>query len=528
MKIWVPLLFICVTVAGCVNNRFKEQLDCADSLAAVNTSQALAVLNRMDSAIANGSDEERMRWRLIKTKALVYSYHTFTSDSLIRPVVRYYEQNDKAALKGTYYYAGKTYLSLNDYPHATDFFLKALEHTPQSEVRQRGRIYCQLGYIHQRTFLSDEALKMFKRADSCFLLSKDSVSRVFVLRDIASLYIVRGECAVASRYLHEALHIANLSNIQDLKASVLTQMARMYCRMKQYDSARFYLRPALEFNDPAERVPLNLIHADIYKGLGMMDSARACYLTMVREEDVYAKASASGYLAEYYIKEHDFDKALLYQKQHAICMDSFVTISRVEAIKQKNDMYNYNLIEKENVQLKEEARLHGIFIRVFVFVLVLIVVLVVFGVKYGRERSVKLKFILETIKLQKEKSKREQSLKEVQLSRLKDSDIYVHILQLTKAQNGKKRLTDDEWALLDKTINEIFPDFCKELDKLCKMSSQDYRMCLLLKAGIQLSDIAAFLNITPSGIGSSRTKLYQRAYHIKRPAKEWDEVIASL
>jgi len=60
------------------------------------------------------------------------------------------------------------------------------------------------------------------------------------------------------------------------------------------------------------------------------------------------------------------------------------------------------------------------------------------------------------------------------------------------------------------------------------MSEQDYRLCLLLKVGVNPTDISKLLYKSKTGISSIRRKLYSRAFGKKGESAAWDEVIASL
>lgn len=95
---------------SCNNRRFTKQLDIADSLAIVNTPKAIEILDQIKDSVSASCEEDNMRWKLTRVKVDVYSFKKFSSDSLIRPVVDYYEEHDKNKITQAYYYAGKVYL----------------------------------------------------------------------------------------------------------------------------------------------------------------------------------------------------------------------------------------------------------------------------------------------------------------------------------------------------------------------------------------------------------------------------------
>jgi len=164
--------------ASCGGRSFTRQLDMADSLAAVNAPLATEQLERIKDPVKYSCKEEQMRWKLLKVKADVYSFKKFTSDSIIRQVVEYYENHnaDISTKTQAYYYAGKVYQSMNDMPQATDYYMKVLDIIPENEINLRGRTYNQLGYIYASLWIDGKAIDMYMKADSCYLASQDTAS----------------------------------------------------------------------------------------------------------------------------------------------------------------------------------------------------------------------------------------------------------------------------------------------------------------------------------------------------------------
>lgn len=106
--------------------------------------------------------------------------------------------------------------------------------------------------------------------------------------------------------------------------------------------------------------------------------------------------------------------------------------------------------------------------------------------------------------------------------------IYALIRQRLNSPNGRKRLSEDEWRQLAEAVNAVYPGFDSKLAELCKMSTADYRLCLLVKIEMSPSAMAQILVKTSSGITSARAKLFKRAFGTDGGAADWDGVIHSL
>jgi hypothetical protein len=85
-----------------------------------------------------------------------------------------------------------------------------------------------------------------------------------------------------------------------------------------------------------------------------------------------------------------------------------------------------------------------------------------------------------------------------------------------------------DWEDMERETKPVYPNFFRQLPGLCKMSSVEYRVCLLIKLRFSPSEIAAVLCKDISSISSIRGRLYKKVFNRKGGAKEWDDFILSL
>ncbi len=521
-----------ITISGvaCKGNHYRKQLDTADSLTGVDAQKATAILERIKDSVITGSEEEQIRWKLIKVKSDVYSFNKFTSDSLIRPVVEYYEENDNDInmLTQAYYYAGKVYQSMNDMPQAMDYYMKVLDIIPESETNLKGRTYNQLGYIYASQWLDSNALKMFLKADSCYVASGDTASCIYTLRDIACAYFDKNKKDSAFHYIDKALILAKKLKNKNLEIDVCSQKANMYSIEGKYIQARNLIEYVLAYKGYYNKNSILSIAARTYMGLGCTDTAITYYKVLISCGNIQTKQQAHKELAKYFIRNNQQQKAFHHLEQYHIYTDSVNLITATEVVMQKNNQYNYSLKEKENIRLKHENSNKTVTIIILscfiLFIIVIIAYTIIFIKLKKRIKLDKYNLLIEKIS---DISDFIQPIK----TKMEDSNIYIRIKHIINNPNEKKKLTDEEWQELDKTINILYPNFNNKLTKLCKMSLKDYRFCLLLKSGLSLSDIGNFMNLSSSGVNSTRRRLYKRAFGefgTVTSAKDWDDVISSL
>ncbi len=530
--IMIIVMTVFATITAC-DHKYNRRLSIADSMISDNTGKAIILLEQIKDSIDTSDKQERMLWNLLRVKADVYEYRSFTSDSLIRPAMEYYEKHneDKNTLAQAYYYAGKVYVSLNDYPQATDCFLKAITTIPKNDINLRGRTYNQLGYIYSDQWLDMDALSMFQKADSCYKASNDEESLIYTRRDIADLYAGWNKMDSAMIYLKQALAIAKHIQNDALIAGISAQIAGVYAKMGRFLSAKQYLKTALDYNDPHDQSALLSIAARVYLGLGETEKAMAYYGKIIDIGTIYAKRHAHKELADFYVKRNDTNKALHHIKLYAECTDSVSSITATEAVKQKNNYYSYSLKEKENALIKEENNRKTVIITILFATVITIITIFVSTVRHLQQKKKIQQFKLEkyeTLLSHIEETKAQPQFSHTPKNDFESSNIGKRLKQLRNNPTAKVRLNDNEWVLLDETINAYHPDFSKNVTDLCKMSLHDYRICLLLKAKQPLKFICEIMSIGYSGLNSVRCKLYKRAFEKKGTANDWDKVIDSL
>ena len=98
--------------------------------------------------MASAPEPTQMYYRLLCIKANDKAYITHTTDSLILPILHYYEEGgDPALLSTAYYYAGRVYRDLNDAPQALAYFQKGLEVSEAEGEKVGSALYAQIGEI---------------------------------------------------------------------------------------------------------------------------------------------------------------------------------------------------------------------------------------------------------------------------------------------------------------------------------------------------------------------------------------------
>ncbi len=518
-----------VTLFSCHEGKRWHDFADLEALVKSNPQRVLERLDSMKTSMESASLDDKMLYELVRIKAHDYARDTPKSDSAIRAVVKYYEnEHDNTRLAEAYYYAGKTYETLNDYTLATKNFLLAIQTLPDTTSDLMGRAYHQLGNIYSNQWMDDEAQKMLRKSLRHGKMRNDTVEMIFCLRDIGYNYAEQEKYDSALAYHKKAFNMAKEAHNDQMKATVSAQIASTYWRKGMYDTAYKFIQMPLRYNDPHDRSGVLTIASDIYEKMDKQDSAIFFSEEIIRIGNVYSKRAAYKDLAQYYSNAGDSKKSLEYTRLYAAYNDSVQKIRQTEAIQMKSSMFNYNLQEKARAKLEAEAKRRSATICILVGVIVVLVVSAgVYSIRKKRRGAARLRMVDDMIQAKR--------LTDIEGNEMKNREGTLFQTQIVKFIVGmehwpstKIKLSETKWKKLQDAVNAVYPNFDENLFKLCRISQRDYRICLLLKAQIKLALVSSIMNLSPSGLVSARSRLYVKAFGTKAGAEAWDNVIRSL
>jgi tetratricopeptide (TPR) repeat protein len=227
----VTISVLFVVVSACRNDERIGNMELArlDSLAQYCPDSALTLLGKYADTTAECPKKERMHLQLIALKAQSYAFRPLTNDSMVTALVDYYEnEGDKGLLPLAYYYAGKTFYTLNDMPQAMAFYLKTIETADKDDHELLGRAYNQMGYVYDEQMFDDDALAMYKKALEEYEKARDTVSIIYALRDISTIYRGKDNLVKAIAISGKAKRLAESVNNEEMRSSVCCQLADAY------------------------------------------------------------------------------------------------------------------------------------------------------------------------------------------------------------------------------------------------------------------------------------------------------------
>lgn len=574
------LILVLLGFCACGHKPYPQSLIIADSLTNACPDSAITLLKNIENTLQTEPETTQMYYRLLCIKANDKAYIPHTSDSLILPVLHYYiEKGDKQHLPEAYYYAGRVYRDLGDAPQALEYFEKAAEALPEDGgYKLKSKIYSQMGTLFAYQSMYAEALEMYKRGGEYDEILKDSVGMVFKLRDIGNMYKELGKEDSTLAYFKEASRLSRLLQRIDLFNMLQSQLAFIYTDLQKYDSARTALQNALKDIEQPNRSAIYNIAARFYDVTNQTDSAIWYYNELLDFGSVYAKQTACRRLLELTLKQNDTQQATGYLNNCLLYTDSIQKLTQTETIHRMHSLYNYQLREKENIQLKTENRNKTLLIGMISGSLLIIIISFIAYRQYSRRKTLELKQQLEKLRtIEKENQDKIESLekyksqKEVLEKRLADinppednvqkkqlgqkiellnhilqqqaiekeqekdaqdclfcSEIYKKLQERANSARGEAYITSEEWNIVKGLMSPAYPIFFERLYSLHTPNENELHVCILLKLQFRQADIARLLQLKPESISSIRRRLYQKVTGSKGSPEMWDKIIDSL
>ncbi|HJD11724.1 MAG TPA: tetratricopeptide repeat protein [Candidatus Phocaeicola caecigallinarum] len=499
------------------------------------------------------------------------------SDSLIKGIVHYYEKkNDRRMLPEVYYLAGRVYASFGDALRGLDYYQQALDASAaQGNEKLMQRIYFQMGHIFLHQDVYDEALNAQRKALGYKHLAVDSVSEVFILKDLGATYAAQGKTDSAFLYYQEALWKAETACNASVRFYVKEDMAALHLRLGEYDKAWRLLDAPPADMDASVQATLYRLKAQLFHRTGQPDSALYYCRLLTREgSSVYDRQAASLEMAGIFTGQGRFQDAVNQYCQYVTYTDSVQKLIRTAAISKAQSTYNYRLRERENNQLK----LKNAEQRTLILVYLLAGVLITGGgtvyllhlrtsrqkqnerikelerqqeEQYTRSRAYieqnnavirqletrlastsadntrmreRLQTQQEQLRQRNIRAEAEMRQQELALHTFRQSDIYIRFHQATDFSE----LSETDWQELQRTIDETFNRFTARLYALSPLNERELRICLLVKAEIQPTGIAQLTGRVKSTITSARKNLFEKLYGKKGSAEDFDRFIRAF
>ncbi len=578
----IYLLLIIMILTSCAGNRkYDDLMQRADSIMNVNDDSAKVAIRMLDgvkSQLPEFSKAQKMRYELLRHKAMNKAYISFTSDSKMKEVVDYYDRHGSANERMlANYVLGCVYRDMHEVPLALEYYNKAAEQADTTaadcDYGTLYRVYSQMGFLFSKQYLPYQLLDAFGKAEKYAYLAKDTLNAIINYQNKGDAYDYLGKKdSVVAINLRSANMFKRIGD--NYNAAIALGCNYSYYIEKQ-DSVNAkkafeaYFSTGYEGNSNYGDAKAFLLceKGRYYMFISRLDSAFSCLNQSLKLSKSYSnKAAATKVLAQYYARVNKPVLAMKYALKSSEYNDSDLLAVRESQLQQIQAMYNYG--RNQEIARKAELKAERITMLVYVLIAGGVVIFLLLTHLYLKQLKKKKEKILVTkhlyddslLKLRqkqeelellrtvndrkiadviKEKeqtiNKLEDDLKDIRdkysnssLSDvdilLKESSIYKRIKYLEL--HPKEIMRENDWIELEETIEQLIPSFIPLLKN--RLNVMAYRICLLVKLEISTSSIAILLGLSSSAISKYRKVMLEKLCGRSGKPKDFDEYIRQI
>lgn len=578
----LPLVLLAIVslfvLADCHGDKqYDDLLQQADSIMNIDDDSAKVAIKLLDKAkpqLNDFSKAQRMRYQLLYHKAMNKADILFSSDSIMKNVVAYYEKHGTSNERMlAYYMLGCVYRDIHEAPLALEYYNKATEQadtvSQDCDYSTLYRIYSQMGVLFEKQYLFNQEFIAYNKATKYAYMAKDTLNALLCYMN-SYIDLNQNDSIIARN-----LRAANL-----LRKHGYNYYANMafgsnypyYIKKNDYIKAKEafeeYKKINFEGNSNYKDASAYLLYNQgmYYLFANQLDSAHISFQKSYIYAQSYSnKCAATKGLAKYYTKTNNSALAAKYALLSSEYYDSSLYELRESQLQQMQAMYDYSRNQKlaKEAEYKAKQRLNTIYLIIISSCLILLSAVYIYR-KNIRKRNHKLLvaqrlYKASILKLQTTKTELAhlKNLNETKIAALiKEKEAVIENLQKEINQyesihsgrnlveinkqlmdtfvykklayiecHPQEKITNETWDNLEETLEGMIPSLANI--KL-KLSKKEYRICLLTRLHFSPSAISCFIQCNLPDISMSRKRMLSKLCEKDGKPKELDEYIQHL
>ena len=582
-RIILIYMLIFMSLSSCSNRKYEQTITRADNLMELSQDSArsaLAILDSIRPDLSKMGKSTQMRYQLVYAKGMNKGYVDFTTDSLMKEIVDYYDNHGTCQQQMlAHYLLGCVYRDLGDSPAALSCYNDAVEKADTAskdcDYKLLTRVYEQEGALFLSQSMPQNALSAYQKAEKYAWIAKDTLSAVLSYEHLGNIYEYMDNKNKVIEVYENASRRYRQYGYPVQAARALGGAIQALILTKQYAKAKKYMdvfeAESGYFQKDSCYSYINYSHYYYLKGLYCLEShsdSAKYWFTKCQE---FAKTNNSKSFSAYawylyYIKHQQMDSVAKYSEQAFAYNDSANLDMERDLMQKMQAIYDYDRWKNvaHNEEIKATRANLTLLVSILVSVSVIIIGILTFLV-YRKKRKLELQEkeeqenlirqqiyntkqeleLLRTVNdrkiadVIKEKeqtiNKLKEDLKDIRdkysnssLSDvdilLKESSIYKRIKYLEL--HPKETMRENDWIELEETIEQLIPSFIPLLKN--RLNVIAYRICLLVKLEISTSSIAILLGLSSSAISKYRKVMLEKLCGRSGKPKDFDEYIRQI
>ena len=567
----LPLFFAMLCCKG-GDNSLDMIMGRADSLMEIDMDSAPSALRMLDSMsphVSYMSKSRRMRYELLRAKAMNKSNVYFRSDSTMKEVAAYYSRHGTPNEKMmAWYLLGCVYRDLGEAPAALEYYQKAAacaDTTAEDcDYSILNKIYAQSAIVLHSQKLIDEELDMWHKAEYCGKRAHNIRMAISAFENTVRIYYALNDYNKVMQISDSASSAYLNSGYKDKAARAIFIQIDIYLKRGDIKNAEACLHKYEKYGDifsSPGNVKSGLELYYYYKGLSLLasnrvDSAEYYFRKMLTGSVRDEKEAAYRGLLSVYRSRRNSDSVFHYARLYCDANDSsWLRLTSSEA-QRVQSLYRYTR-NRQQAELREREVSELRLTIVFLSVISLIIVLELY--MWHRRRSFRMKSLL----LEKNRMYSELLHRSGEISRELSAALGENSRLASELEASGRRLraeldkmqdmssTDADWASLQKLmesdliknlhdqaahgrsagqkdwsrlntyVENRYSRFLSFINNLgsSSLSQNEKKVAILIKLHFLSSEISCLLDISPQNLSNIRRRLNLKLFGSSRTSE---------
>lgn len=523
------------------------------------------------TSCSGNTTADAMRRELLRAKEMNREYVPFTTDSVMKEVVAYFDRHGTPIEKiEAHYLLGCVYRDLGEAPQALQCYQNAVETASNpSEGGEKGvislliKVYGQMAELYDAQNLPSDEISAMQKIQHYALLEHDSLMYIRALELMTKPYYKLGDTAKVIETVWEAhRHYTEIGDSQKA-ANAFATLAHIMVKRGQLEEADSLLREfetktgLFDKNGNIERgrEMYYYIKGNYYLEADKTDSAETFFRKLLPD---YYPADAYRGLLSVYQKRKELDSIVKYARLFEATLDSLNNKRRIETVHQMAALYDYHRFQQkadQEVLAASEARNRANIAIVFI-VLISIAACTLF-IMYRRGKQKQLDKLSEEclvvsgllakarmeldeerkattdsfeIEIQEKLEEKTNEVKELEgrlqqleehyhsatllatLEERKNSEAVKNIRKRAAWKHGAILPSADDWIKLTNQFRLDFPHYYSTLTQGKKLSIKELRTCMLLMLDFKEGEIAVLLDVKPQRVTNIKKRVNMKLF----------------
>ncbi len=585
------LLIAAIFTACTEHGDFERRLAVADSLMTHELpDSAYRMLCGMNEEAEHMPDAQRMRHLLLRSNAQNKAYVDFTSDSIGCLLVDYYMAHGTSNERMlAHYIKGCAYRDMGDQPASLRCYNDAVAAADTSATDcnydQLCIIYGQIADIFNRRAMPDNALQAYEYAERYAWIAKDTIKVFTFWGNKANALLNQGKIKEALRIKETAAEGFHAMGYPQKAARTLGACIKWYIKEGRFDKAYSAMNEyenhsgyfTSKTHTDVKRTGYNYTKGLYYLGTGKLDSAEYFFRKLLHDgTTINDKYLAAWGITQLYYNKEQMDSVGKYALQTFLHSDTLYNIEVAENLQNAQAMYNYDRHQEKALRKEMEAKEARIrFYQITLGVVLLAILSVLLYRKYLRHKMQLLirraqneltahtntinqlkeqiqekaelihslnkqlsqhalnitenEQLKQTIailedKIEKDKQDIDRLTSRGSLHQLRSKSVITRFIQM--AQQGDVRPDKEMWEQVISQVEACYPNIIS-LKQNKDINKNEYRLCILIKIGLRISEIVFVENTSNANISNMRRRMSKKL-GIGGGAKDFDRWLEKI